>query len=322
MAYIRKKSEYYYLVEGVREGGKVKQKTLAYLGKWPTLKSAIWGLFCELSEGEYRSYHAHVKTRRRFNKLIQLAHDMGNEEAIDDLLRRAEKADQITELKRTLDQARKKLVFREEHEAKTLAEKERKDRKERYMEGWSSSMNSDSTKAQHFFGLRWPQEADKGPGPDITALRRFLKTDLTDILWALEQYSEEDRDKILGSIRHMALQVGWRFAPDDPAFQTYAQYRRYRTTRAGSSPGIWEVPRKTLKWKEIDVPEIIGLHNVKSVLERTWGKSNKPIGNILAHLKWERLSPEAISFVAETCREVVDIVQEKQKPYSYPIAKT
>jgi len=45
MAFIRGKRKkdcvYYYVVENVREGGKVRQNVLAYLGKCPTIEAAI-----------------------------------------------------------------------------------------------------------------------------------------------------------------------------------------------------------------------------------------------------------------------------------------
>ena len=45
MAFVRTKSinghEYNYLVRSVREGGKVKQETLAYLGKYGSLQQAL-----------------------------------------------------------------------------------------------------------------------------------------------------------------------------------------------------------------------------------------------------------------------------------------
>lgn len=48
MAFVRKKKvgkyEYYYLVENAREAGKVKQKTLLYLGKYPSVQAKVDGL--------------------------------------------------------------------------------------------------------------------------------------------------------------------------------------------------------------------------------------------------------------------------------------
>jgi len=41
MAYVRKKGKYHYLVEGYREGGKVKQRVLAYLGEHETVESLL-----------------------------------------------------------------------------------------------------------------------------------------------------------------------------------------------------------------------------------------------------------------------------------------
>lgn len=45
MAFVRTKvikgTTYYYLVEGYRQDGKVRQKVLSYLGKYPTVKLAI-----------------------------------------------------------------------------------------------------------------------------------------------------------------------------------------------------------------------------------------------------------------------------------------
>ena len=45
MAYVRKNRvdgvEYYQLVQGYREEGKVKQRVLAYLGRYPTVDAAL-----------------------------------------------------------------------------------------------------------------------------------------------------------------------------------------------------------------------------------------------------------------------------------------
>jgi len=56
MAYVRTKRikgiEYRYLVEGVREGGKVKQRVIAYLGQHQTVKAAYryWSLTLQKAE--------------------------------------------------------------------------------------------------------------------------------------------------------------------------------------------------------------------------------------------------------------------------------
>ena len=39
---------YYYLVESYRDAGKVRQRTLAYLGRYPTVKEALTGLPAEI----------------------------------------------------------------------------------------------------------------------------------------------------------------------------------------------------------------------------------------------------------------------------------
>jgi len=41
MAFIRKKGEYYYLVQSVRQGDAVRQITLAYLGKSPKIDDNV-----------------------------------------------------------------------------------------------------------------------------------------------------------------------------------------------------------------------------------------------------------------------------------------
>ena len=55
MAYVRSKGgnkrggTYYYLVSCVREGGKVRQRTLAYLGAYPTVDAALQGIPAEVA---------------------------------------------------------------------------------------------------------------------------------------------------------------------------------------------------------------------------------------------------------------------------------
>ncbi|MGQ9706916.1 MAG: hypothetical protein ACUVWP_07980 [bacterium] len=41
MAFIRKKGEYYYLVQSIRKGNEVRQITLAYLGKKPKVDDDV-----------------------------------------------------------------------------------------------------------------------------------------------------------------------------------------------------------------------------------------------------------------------------------------
>lgn len=65
MAFVRKKTingrEYYYLVENHREDGKVRQKTIAYLGRYPTPKAAIEGLTAECNRRRARAEELRAK---------------------------------------------------------------------------------------------------------------------------------------------------------------------------------------------------------------------------------------------------------------------
>lgn len=65
MAFIRKKKvngrEYYYLVENYRQSGKVRQKTLAYLGPCSSVEGAIADL--EARAERYRGYSETARHR-------------------------------------------------------------------------------------------------------------------------------------------------------------------------------------------------------------------------------------------------------------------
>jgi len=59
MAYIRAKGKgwqgqpYYYLVEAVRDGGKVRQRVLFYLGRYATVQAALAGLPADIDKERY-----------------------------------------------------------------------------------------------------------------------------------------------------------------------------------------------------------------------------------------------------------------------------
>lgn len=48
---------FYYLVENYREGGKVRQRTLAYLGKYPSVEEALAGLQNEIEHAYEQAAH-------------------------------------------------------------------------------------------------------------------------------------------------------------------------------------------------------------------------------------------------------------------------
>lgn len=70
MPYIRTKLvkgiAYYYLVEGVREGGKVRQRVLLYLGKHSTVKEALahWRKELKVAKDAESRKHARQMVRK------------------------------------------------------------------------------------------------------------------------------------------------------------------------------------------------------------------------------------------------------------------
>lgn len=65
MAFVRTKTikgiEYNYLVEGVREGGKVRQRVVCYLGSHKTVKAAHAYWLRESKKGEDREAKKHAQ---------------------------------------------------------------------------------------------------------------------------------------------------------------------------------------------------------------------------------------------------------------------
>jgi len=75
MAFVRRKNingkDKYYLVESRREGDKVRQKVLAYLGEYDTVDGAITGLKNEIERHQYwltRSTHKATEIKSMLNQ--------------------------------------------------------------------------------------------------------------------------------------------------------------------------------------------------------------------------------------------------------------
>lgn len=81
MAYVRKKrikgKDYFYLVKNIRDGKKVRQKTLAYLGQHPTLEKALAAYTQELEKlhGEMEKLEAEKKAAGRNARMIDKLKD-------------------------------------------------------------------------------------------------------------------------------------------------------------------------------------------------------------------------------------------------------
>lgn len=77
MAFVRKKTikgrEYHYLVESYRDNGKVKQKTLAYLGRHPSVQAKVeWlGRRVNLYRGHIEENRALIHTRKYARESIE-----------------------------------------------------------------------------------------------------------------------------------------------------------------------------------------------------------------------------------------------------------
>lgn len=64
MAFVRRKGKFHYLVESRRDGGRVRQVTIAYLGEWPTVTEAIASIPSHVAElrADAVSYEARAAT--------------------------------------------------------------------------------------------------------------------------------------------------------------------------------------------------------------------------------------------------------------------
>ena len=76
MAFIRKRGGYFQLVETYRDGGKVRQRFIAALGKNATPEKALAAYQAEISESHVQTTHKTCRTERlarRRERLVQRA---------------------------------------------------------------------------------------------------------------------------------------------------------------------------------------------------------------------------------------------------------